>query len=70
MAAHDDVTILRTAWIYSPFGLNFATKILRLAREVAEIPVVSDRLGNPTSALDVADAILTVASILSASNDP
>ena len=70
LAAHDDVAILRTAWVYSPFGANFVKTMLRLAQERAEVPVVGDQRGNPTSALDLADAIIAVASNLLASDDP
>lgn len=61
--------VLRVAWVYSPFGNNFVKTMLRLAGDRGQVSVVADQVGNPTSALDIADGILMVASNLVASDD-
>ncbi|RDL47450.1 dTDP-4-dehydrorhamnose reductase [Ensifer sp. M14] len=68
-SSQENHAILRTAWVYSPFGKNFLRTMLRAAETRPELSVVDDQVGNPTSALDIADAILTVGRNLLGSND-
>jgi len=54
----DDHLILRTSWLYSAHGRNFVKTVLRLGTDKADMRVVADQVGCPTSAHDLADAIL------------
>ena len=50
--------IIRTAWLYSPFGNNFVKTMIKLGSERESLNVIFDQVGTPTYAEDLADAIL------------
>ena len=52
--------IVRTAWLYSPFGNNFVKTMMRLGREREQLNVVFDQIGTPTYAADLAGAIMSI----------
>ena len=68
-AACPDGVILRTSWVYSPFGQNFVATMLRLAATREKVQVVDDQHGAPTAAPDLAGAVLDLAERLTDRRD-
>ncbi|MBM7481762.1 MULTISPECIES: dTDP-4-dehydrorhamnose reductase [Bradyrhizobium] len=61
LAAHPLATVVRSSWIYSAIGSNFVRTMLRLAETRPIVKVVCDQQGSPTSAVDLAAALLHIA---------
>ncbi|MBD5225196.1 MAG: dTDP-4-dehydrorhamnose reductase [Bacteroidales bacterium] len=60
LAISPEAIIIRTAWLYSSFGKNFVKTILKESCDKSELKVVSDQIGTPTYARDLAEAIVTI----------
>ncbi len=67
-AANPRTAILRTSWVYAPWGKNFVATMLRLA-DKPRLTIVDDQIGQPTSALDLAEGCLRAADRLAAGDD-
>jgi dTDP-4-dehydrorhamnose reductase len=66
LGAHPAALVLRTAWVCSAHGTNFVKTMLRLGRERPELGVVTDQLGAPSFADDLADASASLLARLAA----
>lgn len=65
----EDFVVLRTSWVFSPFGRNFVRTMIGLA-DRAELRVVDDQRGAPTAAADIAHVLVTLAARLAEQPDP
>lgn len=54
--------VIRTSWVYSFYGKNFVKTMMRLMNEKESIGIVSDQVGSPTYAADLAEAIMLIIS--------
>lgn len=68
-AANPAHVVLRTSWVYAPWGNNFARTMLRLAAGRDVVRVVADQYGTPTYAPDIAEAVLAVCRTIATNPD-
>jgi dTDP-4-dehydrorhamnose reductase len=61
--------VIRTSWVYSPYGSNFVRTMARLSQTQSDIRVVADQYGAPTSATELAAAALNIAEQLLSAKD-
>ena len=68
-SANSKHLIVKTGWIYSPFGQNFVTTLLQRARTQANIDFVADQTALPTYSIHLADALLELAATATGQQD-
>ncbi|MEA3426287.1 MAG: dTDP-4-dehydrorhamnose reductase [Bacteroidota bacterium] len=68
LANNPQTIIIRTSWVYSVHGNNFVKTMLRLMKDRSELKIVSDQVGSPTYAADLAAALLQVIEELAKGN--
>ena len=69
VAAGGRHVVLRTSWVFAAHGRNFVASMLRLSQDRERLGVVSDQVGGPTPAADIADACLAIAAGLAEDGD-
>lgn len=52
--------VIRTSWLYSQYGKNFYTTMLKLMKEKKDLKIVDDQIGKPTHAFNLAEYILNI----------
>jgi dTDP-4-dehydrorhamnose reductase len=60
LSACPGAVVIRTSWVYSSYGNNFVRTMLRLSETKPVVKIVDDQRGTPTSAPDLAEAILAI----------
>ena len=58
--SNSETLVLRTSWLFSPYGKNFVKTIIKRSKHNGEIKVVNDQFGKPTYAMDLAQVIIAL----------